>query len=170
MRGKKAYQHRKGRGVFCDADAVGEGLLTGFLPSQTHLVNGELCLGGALGGVDYESYGRTVPFYHNPILDGDVWLARFNNDRQSTAANKKIVAVLGSAPRSSRMDTAWMILVLALMCGVGGAFAQVSVARVSRARSALFRRPCLATSICAGGPVSPRASLTLLSSLQPAVQ
>ena len=51
-RWKKAYQHSKGRGVFCDADAVGEGLLTGFLPSQTHLVHGELCLGGALGGVE----------------------------------------------------------------------------------------------------------------------
>jgi hypothetical protein len=37
-------------GVFCDADAVGQGLLTGFLPCQTHLVDGELCLGGALGG------------------------------------------------------------------------------------------------------------------------
>jgi hypothetical protein len=33
------------KGVFCDADAVGEGLLTGFFPCQTHLVNGgELCL------------------------------------------------------------------------------------------------------------------------------
>ena len=37
--------------VFCHADAVGEGLLTGFLPCQTHLVDGELCLGGALGGL-----------------------------------------------------------------------------------------------------------------------
>jgi hypothetical protein len=43
---------RKEEVRFCDADAVGEGLLTGFLPSQTHLVNGELCPGGALGGVE----------------------------------------------------------------------------------------------------------------------
>jgi hypothetical protein len=49
------------KGVFCDADAVGEGLLTGFLPSQTHLVNGKLCLGGALGGVEsYEADTSTA--------------------------------------------------------------------------------------------------------------
>jgi hypothetical protein len=42
--------------VYSVMRAVGEGLLTGFLPSQTHLVNGELCLGGALGGV--ESCGK----------------------------------------------------------------------------------------------------------------
>jgi hypothetical protein len=34
-------------GCICDADAVGKGSL----PCQTHLVNGELRLGGALGGV-----------------------------------------------------------------------------------------------------------------------
>jgi hypothetical protein len=38
--------------VFCDADALGEGSLTGFLPSQTHLVEGEFVLGGALGDVE----------------------------------------------------------------------------------------------------------------------
>ncbi len=32
-------------------DAVGEGLLTGLLPCETHLVDGELFLGGAPGGV-----------------------------------------------------------------------------------------------------------------------
>jgi hypothetical protein len=37
--GKKAYQHSKGRGVFCDADAVGEGLLTGFLPERGSLMS-----------------------------------------------------------------------------------------------------------------------------------
>ncbi len=36
-------REKEWKGVFCDADAVGEGLLTGFLPCQTHLpivVNG----------------------------------------------------------------------------------------------------------------------------------
>ncbi len=40
------------KGVFCDADAVGEGLHTGFLPCLTHLIIDELCLGGALDGVE----------------------------------------------------------------------------------------------------------------------
>ncbi len=42
--GKKAYQHSKGRGVFCDADAVGEGLLTGFLPIKVRAEPSSLTL------------------------------------------------------------------------------------------------------------------------------
>jgi hypothetical protein len=49
-REREAYQHSKGRVYSCDADAAGQGLLTGFLPChQTHVpmvVNGELRRGG----------------------------------------------------------------------------------------------------------------------------